>query len=84
MLIHQQWQKWLQLAWNCYVGRLGIDSLKTVPIQLNDLKTDLDKFDITILQTVLVDLMKPSDVVENEVVRAKSCCVLVPKLAGIK
>ena len=52
---------------------------------VNDpLKADVDKLDITKLQTVLVDLRKVRDVVENEIVREKSYCILVPKIAAIE
>ena len=56
------------------IGKLDIDSLKNVPINLSVLRSKLDKLDVDKLVPVIFDLSKLSDLVKNDVVKML-CCV---------
>ena len=49
--------------------KLYINQLTYVPTSLNNLKTNVDYIEVGKMKTVLVDLKKLSDVVDNEVVK---------------
>ena len=49
--------------------KLYINQLTYVPASLNNLKTNVDYIEVGKMKTVLVDLKKLSDVVDNEVVK---------------
>ena len=51
------------------VDKLDIDELKHVSSGLSSLKSKVDKLDVDKLVPVPIDLSKPSDVVENDVVK---------------
>ena len=55
------------------VGKLDIDKLKNVPINLNNLKMKVDKLDFDKLVLAPVDLNKVSDAVKNHVVTKDVC-----------
>ena len=48
---------------------MDIDKLKSLPNNLSNLKTEVDKLDIAKLVLIPTDLSKLSDVVKNEVVK---------------
>ena len=48
----------------CDVEKLGIDNLKNIPTNLNNLESKVDKLDVNELIPVLDDLIKLSDVVK--------------------
>ena len=51
------------------VDKVDVDKLVNVPTSLNNLKTKVDDLDDGKLKTVLVDLKKLSNVVDNEVLK---------------
>ena len=51
------------------MDKLEINKLVRVTTVLNDLKTNIDDFDVDKMKTVLVDLKKLSDVVHKQVVK---------------
>ena len=51
------------------VHKLGIDKIKNVPSDSNNLKSKIDELDVVKLVPVPVDLSKLSDVLKNNVVR---------------
>ena len=62
------------------VDKLGITKLVNVPASMNNLKTRVDDLYVGKLKTVLVDLKKLSDIVDNEVVKIKNFNTFQTKL----
>ena len=62
------------------VDKLGITKLVNVPASVNNLKTIVDDLYVGKLKTVLVDLKKLSDIVDNEVVKIKNVNTFQTKL----
>ena len=54
------------------VDKLDINELFNNPTSLNNLKAKVDDLDVGKLKTVLVDLKKLSDVMDNEVVKKQT------------
>ena len=54
------------------MDKIDVDILKTVPVDLSNLKSKVDKLDVDKLVRVPVDLRKLSNVVKNYVV-TKRC-----------
>ena len=57
------------IALKAEADKLYINQLTYVPTSLNNLKTNVDYIEVGKMKTVLVDLKKLSDVVDNEVVK---------------
>ena len=53
---------------NSDIDKLDIDKLKSIPTNLNNLKSKLDKLDVEELVSVPVDLSKLSDVIKSDIV----------------
>ena len=62
------------------VDKLDIIKLVNVPASVNNLKTKVDDLYVGKLKTVLVDLKKLSDIVDNEVVKNKNFNTFQTKL----
>ena len=62
------------------VDKLDILKLVNVPASMNNLKTKVDDLYVGKLKTVLVDLKKLSDIVDNEVVKIKNFNTFQTKL----
>ena len=62
------------------VDKLGFTRLVNVPASMNSLKTRVDDLYVGKLKTVLVDLKKLSDIVDNEVVKIKNFNTFQTKL----
>ena len=62
------------------VDKLDITKLVNVPASVNNLKTKVDDLYVGKLKTVLVDLKKLSDIVDNEVVKTKNFNTFQTKL----
>ena len=66
------------------VDKLGITELVNVPTSLNNLNTKVDDLDIVKLKSVLADLKKLSDVVDNEVVKNTKFNTLKTKVNNLE
>ena len=51
------------------VDKLDIDKLKTVLTNLNNLTSEVGKLDVDKLEAVPINLKKPSDIIDNDVVK---------------
>ena len=65
------------------VDKLGIAKLVNVLTSLNNLKTKVDDIENCELKTVLIDLKKLNDVVDNEVVKITKLKTLKTKLINL-
>ena len=65
------------------VDKLDIAKLVNVPTSLNNLKTKVDDIEDGELKTVLIDLKKLNDVVDNEVVKITKLKTLKTKLINL-
>ena len=65
------------------VDKLDIAKLVNVPTSLNNLKTKVDDIEDGELKTVLIDLKKLNDVVDNEVVKITKLKTLKAKLINL-
>ena len=65
------------------VDKLNIAKLVNVPTSLNNLKTKVDDIEDGELKTVLIDLKKLNDVVDNEVVKITKFKTLKTKLINL-
>ena len=65
------------------VDKLNIAKLVNVPTSLNNLKTKVDDIEDGELKTVLIDLKKLNDVVDNEVVKITKLKTLKTKLINL-
>ena len=65
------------------VDKLGIAKLVNVLTSLNNLKTKVDDIENCELKTVLIDLKKLNDVVDNEVVKITKFKTLKTKLINL-
>ena len=59
---------------------MDITKLQTIPTDLNNLKSQINKLNIYKLKTVLIDLKKLSNVADNDIVKKTSYNMLVSKL----
>ena len=66
------------------VDKLNINKLTNVPTSLNNLKTKTNDLDGSKLKTVLLDLKKLSDVVDNEVVKNTKFITLKTKVNNLE
>ena len=64
--------------------KLDINKLTNVPTSLDNMKTKVDYFDVGKLKTVLVDLKKLSDIVDNEVVKNTKFSTLKTKVNSLE
>ena len=71
------------IALKAQVDKLNIAKLVNVPTSLNNLKTKVDDIEDGELKTVLIDLKKLNDVVDNEVVKITKLKTLKPKLINL-
>ena len=71
------------IALKAQVDKLDIAKLVNVPTSLNNLKTKVDDIDDGELKTVLIDLKKLNDVVDNEVVKITKLKTLKAKLINL-
>ena len=71
------------IALKAQVDKLDIAKLVNVPTSLNNLKTKVDDIEDGELKTVLIDLKKLNDVVDNEVVKITKLKTLKPKLINL-
>ena len=71
------------IALKAQVDKLDIAKLVNVPTSLNNLKTKVDDIEDGELKTVLIDLKKLNDVVDNEVVKITKLKTLRPKLINL-
>ena len=71
------------IALKAQVDKLDIAKLVNVPTSLNNLKTKVDDIEDGELKTVLVDLKKLNDVVDNEVVKITKLKTLKTKLINL-
>ena len=55
-----------------FIDKLDINNLTNVPTSLNNLKTKENDLDVGNLKTVLVDLEKLNDEVDNEVLKTRN------------
>ena len=55
-----------------FIDKLDINKLTNVPTSLNNLKTKVNDLDVGNLKTVLVDLEKLNDEVDNEVLKTRN------------
>ena len=59
---------------------MDITKLQTIPTDLNNLKSEINKLNIYKLKTVPIDLKKLSNVADNDIVKRTSYNMLVSKL----
>ena len=71
------------IALKAQVDKLNIAKLVNVPTSLNNLKTKVDDIEDGELKTVLIDLKKLNDVVDNEVVKITKLKTLKAKLINL-
>ena len=71
------------IALKAEVDKLGIAKLVNVLTSLNNLKTKVDDIENCELKTVLIDLKKLNDVVDNEVVKITKFKTLKTKLINL-
>ena len=71
------------IALKAQVDKLDIAKLVNVPTSLNNLKTKVDDIEDGELKTVLIDLKKLNDVVDNEVVKITKLKTLKTKLINL-
>ena len=71
------------IALKAQVDKLDIAKLVNVPTSLNNLKTKVDDIEDGELKTVLIDLKKLNDVVDNEVVKITKLKTLKAKLINL-
>ena len=71
------------IALKAQVDKLDIAKLVNVPTSLNNLKTKVDDIENCELKTVLIDLKKLNDVVDNEVVKITKLKTLKAKLINL-
>ena len=64
--------------------KLDINKLTNVPTSLDNMKTKVDYLDVGKLKTVLVDLKKLSDIVDNEVVKNTKFSTLKTKVNSLE
>ena len=64
--------------------KLDINKLTNVPTSLDNMKTKVDYLDVRKLKTVLVDLKKLSDIVDNEVVKNTKFSTLKTKVNSLE
>ena len=72
------------IALKAEVEKLDINNLVNVPTSLDNLKTKVNDLDVGKLKTVLVDLKKLSNVVENEVVKNRKFNTLKTKVTNLE
>ena len=57
------------IALKAEIDKLDINKLINLPTSLNNIKTKVDDLDVGKLKTVLIDLKKLRDIINNEVVK---------------